>query len=245
MGWILDLVFFLILLLGTAYGAYRGFVAGICKLAGTFFALIFAFTFCVAFSNFLELCFGMTTAIANGLNGAIAKNEAYAAAIGTPTVGAEIGEVLSGLEINAIAKWFIKISFRSVELIPAEATPAMMISSVLAKWIAIVIVFVILVVVIKLGALLITKVFNAVKTTLSPIRVVDQALGAVLGLAKAAVLIFILLLLLNWLPVASVHEFIASSSVVGKIFEAEWFQSATSYAISGGWFNDFVKKLFT
>lgn len=68
-AWILDVVFFVILLLGLLFGAWRGFIKGVCKLAGTIFALFVAFTFCNPFKNSLENWFGMTTAIANGLGG--------------------------------------------------------------------------------------------------------------------------------------------------------------------------------
>ncbi len=68
-AWILDVVFFVILLLGLLFGTWRGFIKGVCKLAGTIFALFVAFTFCNPFKNTLENWFGMTTAIANGMGG--------------------------------------------------------------------------------------------------------------------------------------------------------------------------------
>lgn len=244
MSWILDLLFFLVLLLGTAYGAFRGFVEGVMKLAKKFFLFVFAFTFCVSFSNFLELCFGMTTAIASGLEGAISGNEVYAVGIAADTVGAEIGTALEGYDMSGIARWFISISFKSVALIPAGTTPAMLISAVLAKWITIVISFVALILLVKLGSMLVSLLFNAVKDRIAPIRIADQALGAALGLAEALVVLFILFLLLNWLPIDGLHNFISSSAVVGKIFSSEWFQSATSYAVSGAWFNEYLSGLW-
>ena len=51
--WALDLIFFLILLLGLVLGSWRGFVKGICKLAGTIFAIVVAVTFCNPFKNAL------------------------------------------------------------------------------------------------------------------------------------------------------------------------------------------------
>lgn len=243
MSWILDLVFFLLLILGTAYGVYKGFVGGILKLTTIWFALIFAFLFCVGFSGFLETCFGMTTAIARGIEGAISKNELYKAAIGADTPGADIAAVLEGMNIDGIARWFISISFGKMESVPAEATPAMMIASITAKWISIAISFVALVLIIKFGSLLIKLIFRAIASGVKPLRVIDQILGGILGLAESLILIFILMLIMNWLPVASLHEFISSSAVVGKIFASGWFQSITSYAISGKWFTDFIGKL--
>ena len=62
-AWIIDLVFFFILLVGLLFGAWRGFVKGVCKIAGTIFALFIAFSFCNPFKNCLENWFGLTSAI--------------------------------------------------------------------------------------------------------------------------------------------------------------------------------------
>ena len=65
--WALDVIFFLILLLGLVLGSWRGFVKGICKLAGTIFAIVVAVTFCNPFKNALESWFGMTSLFASGV----------------------------------------------------------------------------------------------------------------------------------------------------------------------------------
>ena len=75
--WIFDAVFFVLLLLGMLIGCWRGFVKGVCKLAGTIFALFVAVTCCNAFKNSLESWFGMTSAIAKGFG---ATDAAYTAA---------------------------------------------------------------------------------------------------------------------------------------------------------------------
>lgn len=240
-GWVLDLVFFLFLVLGTAWGAHRGFVAGVCKLAGKWVSLIFAFVFCISFANFLETCFHMTSAISEGIAASIAKNEAYAVGIGADVAGAEIGEALKGMGIGAFQRWLIQVWFANIDLIPAGTTPALLIASVLSKWISVVIAFLLLILLVRLGALLISKCFNAIKEKIGPLKVADQALGALLGLAKACFFIFVLLLICNWLPIGALQDFIGSSTVVGKIYTSQWFQNATSYAVSGQWFDDYIK----
>ncbi len=242
-SWVVDLMFFLILVLGTAFGAYRGFVAGVCKLAGKIVSVIFAVVFCISFANFLETCFHMTSAIADGIAGSIAGNELYAQPLASDISGAELESFLGGMELNGIATWLMLRSFKSVALIPAGTTPAMLIGSILAKWISVVIAFVLLILLVRLGAWGITKAFDALKNALAPLRVVDQVLGALLGLAKAFFWIFVVLLVCNWLPFEGLQNFISSSAVVGKIYVSEWFQSATSYAVSGAWFEEYVKDL--
>lgn len=241
-GWVLDLVFFLLIFLGMAWGAYKGFVAGICKLAGKWVSLIIAVVFCISFANFLELCFHMTSGIANGIAASIGKDgSAYAAAIPEGTSGAALNDVLAEMGIGGFQRWLIRSAFGKMEVVPVGATPAILLASVLAKWISVAIAFVLLIVLVRFGALFITKLFDAVKNKAAPVRIVDQALGAILGLCKALFLIFMLLLICNWLPINALQNYIASSTIVEKIYTSEWFQSATSYAVSGRWFNDYVK----
>ena len=66
-GWVLDVVFFVILIGGMLIGLRRGLVKGICKIAGTVFSVIVSTLFCIAFQNKLEAWFGLTTALTNVL----------------------------------------------------------------------------------------------------------------------------------------------------------------------------------
>lgn len=239
-GWILDIVFFVLLVGGIALGAYKGFIRSICKFAGTLFAIIFAILFCVSFATFLENLFGMTSAIANGLTNAFSGKEGYDIGLASSVPGAEITVALNEIGIGKLTQFIIGLAFKNVEIIPAGTTTAMLISSALAKWISIVIAFVLLIVIIKLGVLLIGKGLKCVVDRVAPMRILDQTLGGVFGLLEAVFAIFLLLMICNLIPIAALHEFISSSAVVGAIFNSEWFQSATSYAISGQWFSEYL-----
>lgn len=70
MAWVLDVIFFVILLLGCLIGSKVGFVNGVCKIAGWILSLIVPFVFCAAFKDALEGWFGMVTAITNGIGNA-------------------------------------------------------------------------------------------------------------------------------------------------------------------------------
>ena len=72
-AWALDLAFVLILVFGILLGTWGGFIRGICKIAGTIFAVFVAFTFCNALKNSLESSFGLTSAIAAGVGDTIAN----------------------------------------------------------------------------------------------------------------------------------------------------------------------------
>ena len=67
MYWILDVVFIITLIGGILLGVHRGFIAGICKVAGTVFSIFVAISFCNAVQVNLEDWFGMTSALAKSI----------------------------------------------------------------------------------------------------------------------------------------------------------------------------------
>lgn len=173
-GWILDVIFFVILLLGLLFGAWRGFVKGICKLAGTIFAIFVALTFCNAFKNTLENWFGLTTALS---------------------------ESFGGSEVALTA----------------------------ASWLSIAISFVVLFLGVKLLSWLLGIVGTSVVEKSRFFDTLNRILGAILGLVKALFLIFLILTICYWIPSEGIHNFIGESSVVGAIFDWEWFRWAAEF----------------
>ena len=67
MAWILDVIFFVVLLLGCWLGAKVGLVKGVCKIAGWILSIVIPIVCCVAFKDALENWFGMVTAISGGV----------------------------------------------------------------------------------------------------------------------------------------------------------------------------------
>ena len=102
--WILDILLFIILLLGLIFGSWRGFVKGICKLAGTIFAIIVSVSFCNPFKNALENWFGMTTAIAAGVGEMAASVIALVLSFLILFILVKSGALILGLIGNAVAK---------------------------------------------------------------------------------------------------------------------------------------------
>lgn len=168
-AWVLDVVFFVILILGILLGSWGGFIKGICKLAGTIFAIFVAFTFCNAFKNTLESAFGLTTAIAGG-----------------------VGETV-------------------------------------ANWLSIIIAFVILFLIVKIGSWILGKVGTALVDKVAAFRYINRILGGILGLVEAVFLIFLILTICYWINVEAVNALIAQSSIVKSIYQWEWFQWAAQF----------------
>lgn len=168
-AWALDVAFVVILLLGILFGAWRGFIKGLCKLAGTFVAIFVAFTFCNAFKNTLESAFGLTSAMAGG-----------------------IGETA-------------------------------------ASWVSIIISFLALFLITKVGAWLLGTIGKLLVDKVKAFAAIDRFLGGLLGLAEALVLIFLLLSICTWINVEAVNSFIGESSIVKAIYEWEWFRWAANF----------------
>ena len=149
---------------------------------------------------------------------------------------------LEELGVGWLPRSLISASFSSVETIPAGTTAAMLLGSTLAKWISIVISFVLLIVLVKLAAVILDKSLSGLVDKVTPFRVINQLLGALLGLLKAGILAFVLLAICSWIPVEGLHNFLSSTAIVGPIFRSDWFAAATSYAISGQWFDDYIAQ---
>lgn len=66
-AWTLDVLFFVIAILGIPLGVRAGFIKGICKIAGTVVAVAVAVLFCNAFSETLESWFSLTTALTDAI----------------------------------------------------------------------------------------------------------------------------------------------------------------------------------
>ncbi len=95
-----------------------------------------------------------------------------------------------------------------------------------AGWGAIAISFVVLVVLLKLVAWLTGKAGTALVNKFGAVKILNKILGAVLGVAKALLLILIILAIFKWVGVASINDYIAQSSVVSKLFFSDWFANA-------------------
>lgn len=169
--WILDVVFVVLIILGTFIGVHRGFVAGICKLAGTILSVFIAFSFCSMFQHTLETWFGLTTALYD--------------AIGNETA---------------------------------------------AYWIAVAISFVALAIIVKLCAWLLGKLFTSVIEKVRAFSFINRFLGGFLGLVMAGAAVFLILTFFQWIHIESVDNYISSGTIVGAIYNWDWFREAATFS---------------
>ena len=171
-AWILDVLFFVLLLGGTLLGVKQGLLRGVCKIAGTIFSVVVALLFCISFQNTLEHWFGLTTALTDA----------------------------------------IKIPL-------------------LAYWIANIISFIILFVLVKVGAWVIGHVGTALVDQVKWLAKLNMALGGLLGMFKSCLVVFFLLAICTWINVGTVNNYISSSFVVGGIYNWSWFREAVQLTV--------------
>ena len=140
----LDIVFFVILVLGLFFGVKNGFVSGICKIAGTLLSFAIGILFCRKFQAFIDV-----------------------------TLGLKMTQALQGVLANAI---------------PSET-----IANSVGEWLAIAISFLALVILVRLLAWIVGKIGTALVRKVKFFRVLDHIFGGLLGLAQAALFVFLLL----------------------------------------------------
>lgn len=239
-GWIVDIVFFVILIIGLSVGAKKGFVDGVGKVAAIIISIACAFFFCLSFEVFLEQTFGMTTGIANGLVNALSSSDERLA---MDLSGTGLEEALSTVMPNFFAK--IILGIYNGEPIPEGTTGAMLLGPLLAKWIAIAISFIILLVGVRLIIWLLTKLLNKIIDSVAPLRILNRLLGGILGMVKAILITFVVILVINWLPLTQIHELIESSYVVSKIINSNLFTIAADYFINMKWLNGYIESFLT
>lgn len=67
-SFVLDIAFFVIILIGLVVGVARGFIKGVCKWAGTIASVFLAVTFCNPFQRTLDGWFSLTQVLMNAIN---------------------------------------------------------------------------------------------------------------------------------------------------------------------------------
>lgn len=240
-GVIVDVVFIVLLLLGLLIGVKRGFIKGICKLAGTLFAIIFALFFCISFEGVIESLFGMRTAISNGLLGSLSEKELFQTELSGMAHDALIALFedagIGGAASSAAADIVVE------QNVPEGTTLAMIAAPIFAKWISIAISAILLFVLIKLATVIIASVFTRIVEKIKLLRILNRLFGGLLGLFKACVLVFILLMIATWLPFDAVQTFIDGTTIVRAISQSEWFIGATRYIVSFEWLTAYLTAI--
>lgn len=174
----------------------------------------------------------MTSAISNGFVKQFIKNEALSIDVS----GLDLETALAEANVWKVIASAVLKGVGGAE-VPEGTTIAMLISPIVANWIAIAISFVLLVILVRIGGVIIDKIFSGLVDSLKPLRMINHFLGGILGLLKGGILIFLVLAVCSWISAESIDGYILSSNIVGKLYVSEWFKNATDLVASFAWLN--------
>ena len=102
-------------------------------------------------------------------------------------------------------------------------------SATAANWVSVIVCFIMLVIVVKLLSWLLGKIGTGLVERSDVCKTVNRVLGAILGLAEGAILVFMLLTICYWIPSENLHSFLGQGDVVGKIFNWDTFRWAAEF----------------
>lgn len=102
----------------------------------------------------------------------------------------------------------------------------------LAYWIANIISFIVLFVLVRVGAWLIGHVGTALVKQSKGLAKLNMALGGLLGMFKSFLVVFVLLALCTWINAGTINDYISSSFVVGGIYNWSWFRKAVQLTVN-------------
>lgn len=94
-------------------------------------------------------------------------------------------------------------------------------NATLGGWITVLISYVILFLLVKVGTWLIGLAGGALANCVTAVSVINHVLGSLLGLFEAFLIVLLILLICSWIPVTGMHVFINDSTVVGAIFRSD------------------------
>lgn len=97
----------------------------------------------------------------------------------------------------------------------------------LAKYLAIAISFIALLVLIKLATWLIGKLLKSLVDLNAAIKAIDKVLGAVFGVCIAFVLLTLALIICRMINLDQIDQYIASTTIVNWVYTSKWFLRAT------------------
>ena len=210
-----DAVLVIIVLAFFSVGFIKGFSKIFTSFFGTLLGLVLAFLLCNKFALLMDDAFGFIDKLAAALNKKLpAMGEYMNMQIYDET------SLMSALNSSSLPSFLKRGAFNLLSplLANSEALPvtlSSLLSLLFAYYIMIAISFIVLFILVKLIFIIISSFLP--KATFTPLKVVDKILGGAIGLFKAAVVVYLLLLIISLLPasfMAPVNENIQSSVLV-------------------------------
>lgn len=211
---ILDIAVLVILLVVAIVGFKKGFLKGLVGLVGTVVAFIIAILCAAPVAEMVENGFGMTTSIANAVEGMLNGMEAF----NVPLTDEGLSNALAELGLPGFISDMI-IDVVSQLNIEGDPTIAQVVSPVIAGFISTaicgILLFIVSAILLNLFAGLLSKVFDKIPV----IGAINHILGLALGLIKGLIFVYIVLGVLSVLPIQGVQDVLAQTTVINWLYE--------------------------
>ena len=212
LGIILDVLVVVILLIFAITSAKKGFIEGIFGLLTTIVALAVALIFANVVVDATGGLFGLKDTIYTGSLGFLEGIEGFNTDISKEGLEASLQGKLPEFVITTIVAEYGAD-------VPAGTTIAMQLATPVTDFIMFAIAGIVLFIVAKLVLSILKGILSGIINAIALLGAVDKLLGFVLGLVKGALLIGILFMLISFVPIEGLNEFIHTSIFAHVIYD--------------------------
>lgn len=212
LGIILDVLVVVILLIFAITSAKKGFIEGIFGLLTTIVALAVALIFANVVVDATGGLFGLKDTIYTGSLGFLEGIEGFNTDISKEGLEASLQGKLPEFVITTIVAEYGAD-------VPAGTTIAMQLATPVTDFIMFAIAGIVLFIVAKLVLSILKGILSGIINAIALLSAVDKLLGFVLGLVKGALLIGVLFMLISFVPIEGLNEFIHTSIFAHVIYD--------------------------
>ena len=212
LGIILDVLVVVILLIFAITSAKKGFIEGIFGLLTTIVALAVALIFANVVVDATGGLFGLKDTIYTGSLGFLEGIEGFNTDISKEGLEASLQGKLPEFVITTIVAEYGAD-------VPAGTTIAMQLATPVTDFIMFAIAGIVLFIVAKLVLSILKGILSGIINAIALLGAVDKLLGFVLGLVKGALLIGVLFMLISFVPIEGLNEFIHTSIFAHVIYD--------------------------
>ena len=221
-GLIADIVCLVIIAIFAIINGKKGLMGQIFKVACTVGALLLAYFFSEPLTAFVTDTFKLDALLSEKIHGLFDKGGAYLNEVTPENLQAVLAEL-------KLPDFITELALNSINT-GAFANIGDYLSNLLAHYIILLLAFVILVIVSKILLTLVSKVLKKI-VELPGLKDIDRFLGFLWGIAKAAIIIFALMFIIELVPGDSLIEVkkAIDASIVASFLQE---YNAVTYAIS-------------
>ena len=211
-GIILDVAVVVILLIFAITSAKKGFVEGVFGLLTTVVALGVALLCANIVVDATGGLFGLKETIHSGVLEFLTGIEGFDTDISKDGLEASLQGKLPDFVISTIVAEYGAD-------VPAGTTIAMQLTTPATDFVAFVIAAVVLFIVAKIILSIVKSILSGIINAIGLLGAIDKLLGFVLGIVKGALLIGVLFMLISFVPIEGLNEFIHTSIFAHVIYD--------------------------